>query len=190
MKKKRNVIETFKAEHDGQVVTVERLKPKGPKKVRNKPRSTSICPECGSILKVGEHGSWECTGNQLEIWINQFYQYQRLNDDKKIEFLSKISDQSRFEYLFGRWEHSQEEDGPDFDCGYTNKLYPPHSASKLRLPDPIFCKFLERRLGRKLTEEELYGEDHVYFYAGQYISKPRKGAKKIRIPKITFPDDC
>lgn len=188
--KRKSFVEEFQSEMQGQTVTVKRLRPKGKKKSRTKPRNTAICPECGSVLKVSEHGPWECTGNQLEIWISQFSHYQQLGDLEKQEYLTEISDLPRFEYLYGRWEASLEEENAEpFTCGYTNDMSLPISSMKISLPDPLFVKHLEKRIGRKLTEEEKHNEEPLWFSGGMYIAKYKKGAKKVRIPKIIFPDE-
>jgi hypothetical protein len=185
----RTIVDEYITDFEGQEVKVKVVKPKEKVKKINRRRLTDICPECGSKLVVNKMGAWECTGNMLKTWENLLDRYYKADDRKKIEILSKISDVGKFEELSWRWEASMEKDGPEFSCGYTNRLYPPIASNKSRLPDPLFVKRVERQIGRKLTEEELIGESELWFYKGQYLTKYRKNAKKVKIPVVTLPDD-
>lgn len=182
-------INEYTTEVDGQEVTIKVVKPKEKVKKLLRKRETAICPECGSKLLINNVGAWECSGNMLKIWETTFNKYHAADDEKKVKILATISDVGKFEELYWRWAASIEEDGPEFNCGYTNRLYPPIASNKSRLPDPIFVKRIERQIGRPLTEEELIGEESIWYYRGQYFVKFKEGASRVKIPVVTLPDD-
>jgi len=189
MKKDRRVIDSYETEYLGQKVTIKVGKPKEKRKQINRPKNVTTCPECSSTLILNNIGVWQCTGDQLKQWENQFYKYSKLNEDDKVEFLKSVSDTGKFQYLFGRWEYSQESDSQGFNCGYSNNINLPLPNSQSKLPDPLFVKHVERKLGRPLTEEEKWGEGDIWFYKGQYLNKYRKNSKRVKIPIISIPRD-
>ncbi len=189
MKKDRRIIDSYETDYSGQKITVQVVKPKNKVVQKNRPRNVTSCPECNSTLILNNLGVWECTGDQIKQWDSQFRKYARLDEDGKVEYLKSVSDTGRFEYLFGRWEYSQELEEVSFDCGYSNRIHLPLPDSKSRLPDPLFVKHVETKIGRPLSEEEKWGEHDLWFFQGQYFTKYRKNARKVRIPIITLPDD-
>lgn len=187
MRKKRTVIET-EAQIEGQTVTVKTFPGKAKRKVRNARPLSSSCPVCLSVLKLNDIKVWECTGNRLVFWEKEFSKYNTLTDEKKLEYLNKVSNTSRFYELLDRWNYCQET-SELFDCGYTNEILPPMGIMQIRIPDPVFVKGIEKKLGRGLTEEELLGESELYFYAGQVLTRYRKNAKLIKIPFVLLPSE-
>lgn len=171
-------------------VKIKKLKPKGKKRGRNDRTNSLSCPNCLSKLVTNSLGLLECTGDRLKIWEKEFERYYRLDDVKKVEFLKNVSANGNFQELYDRWVYARENELPnEFDCGYSNILFPPSGNVKVRIPDPIFCKRIEQKLGRKLTEEELFGESPLYQYGGRILTEWRKRAKEIRIPFIILPDE-
>jgi len=188
--KKNKILETIESEYKGQKITVKVLKPKEHRVVRSTKRKITSCPNCMSNLILDEVGLWKCTGDKLKVWEVEFYRYHRAKDKLKVEILTNFSDSGMFLELYDRWAYSQVENEPEeYNCGYTNKTYPPVNHVKVSIPDPIFCGRIEKKLGRKLTEEELLGEHELFFFGGQVLTKYRKGAKRVKIPFIIFPDD-
>lgn len=174
--------------HEG--VKIKKLKPKGTKRGRNDRSNSLSCPNCLSKLTTNSYGVLECTGNRLKIWEKEFARFYKLNPEEKVEFLKNVSSNGTFQELYDRWVYASENDKPsEFECGYTNTVFPPNGNVKVRIPDPIFCKRLEKKLGRKLTEEEIMGESPLYFYRGMVLIESRKRAKEIRIPFIILPDE-
>jgi len=174
--------------HDG--VKIKKLKPKGKKRGRNDRSNSLSCPNCLSKLKTNSYGVLECSGDRLKIWEKEFARFYKLTPEEKVEFLKTVSSNGTFQELYDRWVYASETGKPDeFECGYTNTVFPPNGNVKVRIPDPIVCKRLEQKLGRKLTEEEIFGESPLYFYRGMVITEWRKRAKEIRIPFIVLPDE-
>ena len=191
MSKKRNdVIGEYDLNYNGQTVKVKKLKPKDRKAAKHARRAVVSCPNCLSSIRVNDVGVWECTGDRLQTWVAEFSKYNSLSNEKKIEYIKGVSADSQFLELYDRWVYSVTVNNPDeFNCGYTNKMFLPISTVKVRLADPIFVKHLEKKLGRKLTEEELRGEHELWFYNGMYLKKFKKGAKRVRIPHIVLPGE-
>lgn len=189
--KMRNVISEKQIEIDGQKVTLKKLKPKDKKREFNDTRhSITTCPNCMSRMTLDELGTWECSGDKLRVWESEFVRYRALDNEKKIKYLTDLSNSSRFLELFDRWEYAYNSDGKEaFDCGYTNTLFPLNGSVQTRIPDPIFVKILEQKLGRPLKEEEIHEEEELYFYAGNVLTKYREGAKVIRIPWVILPTE-
>lgn len=187
---KSNVISETQIDLDGQQVKVKKLKAKAKKRGRNDRSNSLTCPNCLSKLITNSIGLLECTGDRMKIWEKEFERYYKLDDEKKVEFLKNVSANGNFQELYDRWVYARENELPnEFDCGYSNVLFPPSGNVKVRIPDPIFCKRIEQKLGRKLTEEELYGESPLYQYGGRILTEWRKRAKEIRIPFVILPDE-
>lgn len=109
---------------------------------------------------------------------------------QKISFLSKLTSTSRFEELYDYWKYSVETNQPEeFTCGYTNDIHLPIAQNKQRIPDPLFCKRIEKLLGRPLTDEEIHGDSPLYFYRGKVLTEYRKRAKEIKMIWIILPDE-
>ena len=171
-------------------IPVKKLKPKRKKRGRNDRTNSLSCPNCLSKLVTNSIGLLECTGDRLKLWEKEFERYYKLDDAKKVEFLKNVSANGNFQELYDRWVYARENELPnEFDCGYSNVLFPPSGTIKVRIPDPIFCKRIEQKLGRKLTEEEIFGESPLYQYGGKILTEWRKRAKEIRIPFIILPDE-
>ncbi len=186
---KRKPISKKQVDVAGEKVTVHTYEYSKKKEMRNARSNTSSCPNCLSTLKTNDSGFLYCTGNKLIIWEKDFAKYHAMKDIEKAKYLSKISNTSKFEELYDYWRYAFENNDPaQFDCGYTNNVSLPIGSSKSRIPDPIVCKRLETSLGRKLTEEELYGESPLYSYRGKILTEYKKRAKEVKIPWILLPD--
>lgn len=187
----KSVVRKETIEINGQQITLKKLKPKEKKResydIRN---SVTTCPNCMSRMTLDEVGTWQCSGNRLKHWESEFVKYRRMNNDDKAKYLGNLSNTSRFLELYDRWEYALNSDGKDtFGCGYTNVLFPLNGSVQVRIPDPLFTKIIENKLGRPLTEEELYEEQEIYFYQGRVLTKYREGAKVIRIPWVVLPTE-
>jgi hypothetical protein len=187
---KNKIINTYKEIIDSKEVSIKVVDSSKKSKRKNRSRTTAICPECNSVLKLNNLGIWECTGNELLYWHQEFAKYRIKEEQEKLEFLNTVSDTGQFIDLYNKWINSQELKGVTFDCGYSNRLYPSHSNSKEIIPDPVQVANIEKKLGRKLNLEELKNEQDLWVYGGQYLTKYRKGAKKVKIKYITFPDEA
>lgn len=186
----RNIISESQVEINGQKVTLKKIKPKDKKKefydTRN---SITTCPNCVSRMMLNDKGFWDCSGDRLKVWETEFIKYKGLDNSKKVKYIKDLSNSSRFLELYDRWEYALNSDGETFGCGYTNVLFPLNGSVQVRIPDPVFTKIIEQKLGRKLTEEELYEEQEIFFYAGRILTKYREGAKVIRIPWVVLPTE-
>ena len=175
---------------NGEKAKVKVLKPKLKKRTRHARTTTLSCPNCLSTLKLNGQGLWECTRDKLIIWEKDFVKYHKMTPKQKISFLSKLTSTSRFEELYDYWKYSVETNQPEeFTCGYTNDIHLPIAQNKQRIPDPLFCKRIEKLLGRSLTEEEIYGDSPLYFYRGKVLTEYRKRAKEIKMIWIILPDE-
>lgn len=187
---KSNVISETEVDLAGQKVKVKKLKAKAKKRGRNDRSNSLTCPNCLSKLITNSIGVLECTGDRLKLWEKEFTKFFKLTPEQKTEYLKNVSANGNFQELYDRWVYAQEQNTPEeFGCGYTNTLFPPMGTVKVRIPDPIFVKRIEQKLGRKLTEEELIGESPLYAYAGRVLTEWRKRAKEIRIPYVILPDE-
>jgi len=148
------------------------------------------CPNCLSRMTLNELGMWECSGDRLRTWESEFVKYRNMDKAKKLKYITSLSNSSRFLELYDSWEYALNSNGKEaFGCGYTNVLFPLNGSVQVRIPDPIFTKIIEQKIGRKLTEEELYEEQEISFYAGRVLTKYREGAKVIRIPWVVLPTE-
>lgn len=186
----RNLIEETTTQIDGETVTLKRFKPKNKKKSKNVRMTVTSCPNCMSSMILNSDGFWECTGSRLRLWEDEFNKFSGLTKEKQVEYLTTLSSYSRFVELYDKWKYSIEVGVPEeFNCGYTNIIYPPNGTVQVRIPDPLFVKRIEKKLGRPLTEEELYGESELYKYGGKILTQWRKKAIPIRIPWIVLPSE-
>jgi hypothetical protein len=175
---------------DGKSVQVTKLKPKKHRSKKHARHTITSCPNCLSTLKLNTFGVWYCTGDRLELWTGELEKYSRMNEQRKQDYLSSISEVDKFLDLFERWQYINERGiRENFNCGYSNEVYPPVSRVKSHLPDPAFVKSLERRMGRKLTEEEKANESELWEWNGVISDIKKKGAKRVRIPWINLPED-
>lgn len=152
--------------------------------------SDTICPCCSSRLVVNEVGVTECSGDRLKEWELSFLQYNKLSDEDKRKYIILQANSEQFVDLYEKWNIIDEKTGfrATFECGYSNKLANPISRFRTSLPDPVLVKRIERSLQRELTIEEKHGESAIWFREGAYSDKYKKGAKRVRVPQIIFPD--
>jgi len=188
---KNKVISTFTIVIEGKEITSKKFEFKKNKKNSYKSiNSGSSCPNCFSKLKVDSEGHLYCTGDRLIYWESEFISYKNMNDKQKIKYLDGLGNNSRFLELYQGWECALNSNGEEiFTCGYTNKIFPLLGNADVRIPDPLFVKTIESKLGRKLTEEELHEEQLIYFYAGNVYDKFKEGAKVLRIPWVIIPKE-
>jgi len=176
---------------EGQSYTVKQLKPKPKKRdvyvTRN---TTTSCPNCSSTMKLNALGLFECSGDKIRIWEPDFVRYRQMSNEQKVKYLADLSNSSRFLELYDRWDYASSTEGEEeFNCGYTNILFPLTGTSQVRIPDPMFTKILEQKLGRSLTEEEIYGESELWAYQGAILTSWRKNARIVRIPFVILPNE-
>lgn len=189
-KKNRNIISEYESEYNGQTVTIHRMKPRE-KKILNSSRSNLIsCPNCLSKLGLDEGGLQKCLGERLLIWDLEFAKFHALDKEKQLAYLQNISFDSTFMELYDRWAYSLINPDDPFSCGYTNKIFFPIPSCSVIIPDPCQVKRIEKKLGRKLTEEEVFGEKELFFHRGGIFEKYREGAKTVKIVLLRFPEDC
>lgn len=186
-----NKLKEKKITIDGKSFTVKQLKPKAKKKdiyvARN---TTTSCPNCLSTMKLNSLGLFECSGDKLRVWEPDFAKFKNMTAEQKSKFLADLSSSGRFVELFDRWDYALSTEGKEeFNCGYTNILFPLTGTAQVRIPDPLFTKKLEQKLGRPLTEEEIYGETELWSYQGAILTSWRKNAKPIRIPFVILPNE-
>jgi len=172
-------------------IKVKKLKPKQKKKQFYAARNTiTNCPNCLSTMKLDRLGLWECSGDKLKIWEPDFVRYKSMDEQEKLKFLSNLSNSGRFLELYDRWLFAYNSDSAEpFNCGYTNVLFPLTGTAQITIPDPLYTKILEQKLGRPLTEEEIHGESELYSYKNKVLTEWKKGAKLIRIPFIILPNE-
>lgn len=189
-KKPRNLLKQYKTTYDGSEVTVNVLKPRHVKGVNHARRSNSHCPNCNSTLIVNENGLYECTSDKLAHWDKEFFKFYMMLPNEKVDYLTKISKDSMFFDLYDKWVYARENNSPDdFNCGYTNNIFLPIASNKSIIPDPCYVSFLEKRLKRPLTEEELRNETELWIKGKRVFTQYRKGAKMVEIPYILLPDE-
>lgn len=190
MKPKKNLIEETTTEYNSEKVTLKRFKAKEKRRTRNARSTTTTCPNCLSTLKLSKQETWECTGDRLKLWEEQFIFYSKMTTEEKVKYITGLSHYSKFLELHDKWIYATENDLPDeFNCGYTNIIYPPNGTTQVKIPDPLVVKRIEKKLGRKLTEEELLGESDLYWYGGQVLTEWRKRATPIKIPFVILPSE-
>jgi hypothetical protein len=191
MKRKiSNQIDAGIVEINGQSVPLKKFKAKKNKRMKNVRHTITNCPNCLSSMRLNAHGSWECSADKLNVWEKDFIAFSQLGDKEKGEYLLGLSNYSRFIELFDKWKYSQDNNAPEeFNCGYTNTMYPMIGTASVRIPDPLVVKRIEHKLGRPLTEEELIGESELWAFGGRILTEWRKKAKQIRIPYIILPSE-
>lgn len=188
---KRNLISEYQADVDGQRVTVKVYKPKDKKVASYGRANVTTCPNCLSALKLNESGVAYCTGDKLTYWLNEFAKFELMSDEQKVEYIQSISDYSEFLNLYDRWKWTNESETKEiYNCGYTNKIFLPIATCNVIIPDPVKVAHIQGKLGRQLTEEEMFGEAELWEFGGSVYEKFRKGARKVKIHLIRFPQDC
>lgn len=191
MKKNKNLLKQYKSTYNGQEITVDVLKPSAKKEINVARSNTLICPNCLSKLTLDTMGNQQCSSSQLKIWEAEFLKFSLLDDTNKTIYLKNISYDSMFLELYDKWAYSVATSSPaEFNCGYTNKIFLPMPNCQTTIPDPIQLCIIERNVGRKLTEEEIYGEKELYYNQGVVTEDFTKTSKKLKIRLIRFPEDC
>lgn len=191
MKKKKNLLKQYKATYNGQEITVDVLKPSLKKEINVARSNTLICPNCLSKLTLDTMGNQQCSSSQLKIWEAEFLKFSLLDDTNKTIYLKNISYDSMFLELYDKWAYSVAANTPaEFNCGYTNKIFLPMPTCQTTIPDPIQMAIIERNVGRRLTEEEIYGEKDLYYTQGVVTEDFTNTSKKLKIRLIRFPEDC
>jgi hypothetical protein len=190
-KSKKNVIAEYQEQIEGKAVTIQKFKPKDKKAVSYGRANTINCPYCLSHLTTDGGGIQQCSGNKLEFWDKEFNKFTKLNEHLKRKYIETISEESQFFELYDRWTFAQvPENEEKFNCGYTNKIFFPMPSGNVTIPDPVRVAHIEKKIGRSLTEEELYGESELWQFGRQILKEYKKGARKLKIALIRFPGDC
>lgn len=194
MNLKKQAIATIEQKGDDTLydgVVIKKFKARRTKEKTHARRTNPICTNCLSSLVVSGEGKYECSGDRLKIWEKEFLAYTKMSDKEKIRYLMAFSHPDLFEELFEKWSY-KEGDGhrPNFECGYSNKIYSLINPLRVMMPDPILVKKIEKSLGRKLTEEELYGEKDIFREGKTYFEDYKKGRIRAKITLIYFPDGC
>ena len=191
MKKKKNLLKQYKSTYNGQEITVDVLKPSIKKEINISRSNTLICANCLSKLTLDINGNQQCSGNQLKIWEIEFQKLSSLDNAGKAAYLKNISYDSMFLELYDKWAYSIATNAPaEFNCGYTNKIFIPMPNCQTTIPDPIQMTIIEKNIGRKLTEEEVFGEKELYYTQGIVTDSFTNTSKKLKIRLIRFPEDC
>ena len=160
------------------------LKPKRGKVGQNVRSNDRTCPNCLSSLKVTIDGSWECSGNRLKFWEQEFLRFESVSKDEKEVFLKNFSNADKFKEMSEEWSKNKE-----LTCGYNSKLFYPDNNYSTQIPDPIVVKRLEREMKRALTEEELVGKKTLWTLNGEYLTEFKEGAIIVDIPMLNFPEE-
>jgi hypothetical protein len=190
MKRQKNLIEETSVVINGEEVNLKRFKAKSNKRGNNARSVLNFCPNCMSSMRLNKDGLFECTGDKLLLWEGDFQRFSKLEPEDKAKYIGNLSDYGRFVELYDKWLYSVQQNNPaEFNCGYSNVLYPSHGSVQIKIADPLFTKRLEEKLGRPLTEEELIGESELFMYGGRVLTTWRKRAIPIKIPWITLPSE-
>lgn len=177
----------FKKRFIPESISVEKLKSKKKRNMKNYRKIENTCPYCISKLAVNKGGLLYCTGDKFRVWEQAFSEYDKAKPNAKLKIIEKYSrNLTLFLDLHDRWSYANAEKEP-FNCGYTNTLFNPVSSFDCTIPDPIVVGNIERHLGRHLTEEERMGEDKIYYKQGAYFTEWQPKSKEIKIPILRFP---
>lgn len=160
------------------------LKPKRRKAATNARSNNRTCPNCLSSLRINRDGSWECSGNRLKFWEEQFIKYQSTPKDEREVFLKNFSNVDKFKEMNDEYRKTKE-----ISCGYNSKLFYPDNNYSTQIPDPMVVGKIEKGLKRLLTEEELVGKKVLYSLNGQYLTEFKEGASIVEIPLLAFPEE-
>jgi hypothetical protein len=189
--KSKSIEFQYTEEIEGKSVTIHKIKPKAKKGISYGRPNYNICPYCNSKLDIDSAGLQKCSGDKLEFWQKEFIKFSKLGDNAKVKYITTISEESQFFELYDRWTFAQiPENEEQFNCGYTNKIFFPMPSGNVTIPDPVRVAYVEKRVGRPLTEEELYGESELWQFGRQILKEYKKGARKLKIALIRFPGDC
>jgi hypothetical protein len=165
-------------------INLQTLKPKRRKVGNNVRTNDRTCPNCLSALKVSTDGSWECTGNRLKFWEEEFKKFDLTVENEKENFLKNFSNPIKFLDMKDQWMKNRE-----INCGFNSRLFYPNTGYSVQMPDPIVVGKIEKGLKRTLTEEEIAGEKSLFKLDGVYLTEYKEGAERIDIPMISFPED-
>lgn len=190
MKKYRNEIAEYNDVYEGQQVTVHKIKAKDKKVINNTRSNFSNCPNCLSKMILDENGLQKCSGDRLVTWELEFDKFNALDKSAQGEYLKNISFNSTFMELYDRWVYAKSNPDDPFSCGFTNHIFFPIPSCTVIIPDPAQVSRIEKKLGRKLTEEEVLGEKELFEFQGSIFEKYRKGARTVKISMLRFPEDC
>jgi hypothetical protein len=190
MKKNKNIINEYEDDYNGQKVIVHKFKSKKNKIVNITRSNFAVCPNCLSKMVLDNKGFQQCSGDRLVTWVKEFQTFKDLDDIKKVNYIKNLSHDSMFLELYDRWHYSQSNPEDIFNCGYTNQIFLPIPNCSVIIPDPTQIKRIEKKLGRKLTEEEIFGEKELFAHRGGIFEEYRDGARIVKISLLRFPEDC
>lgn len=127
-----------------------------------KKKKTSRCPECGSTLEALD-GFIRCTGDLLQsVYPILFRELDCMSERQQTERL--MCHTKVIKVMYDRWQYRDPitKDRPQFCCHYDpNKKFNPISDGNIRIADPAQVKIAEKILGRKLTEDEYFGDVEI-----------------------------
>lgn len=136
-----------------------------------------ICKNCYSTIKIVDTNR-VCSSDNLNHWNKEFIKFHNLDNKNKLEYLKSIAYETKFLELYDKWEYCKNS-LEEFTCDYTDtNIIEGNVGLKNSIPDPIYTHLLEKKLGRKLTEEELIGEKDLLI-----------NGIKIEIPFISLPEE-
>ena len=136
------------------------------------PRSLlNFCPNCSSRLTVNENKETVCSGDKLDFLKKEAAAFITMNNDERIKYLSDLDNPSRFLELVNI-------NTGDVSCSFNNRISHTMADNSVLIPDPMAVTRLERKLSRRLTEEELEEGHEFYLDSKLYL-----------LPFVRFPDD-
>ena len=134
----------------------------------------NICPNCYSKLLV-EDGELFCSGSKLKYWTIEFGKYENFSKTEKAKYLiDMIENTDSFLYMYEKWKTEKE----NFSCDFVNQPFLDIFEKQNLIADPLQVKSVERKLGRKLTDLELFGEQAIVIDGSIVVIK-----------KVNFPED-
>ena len=165
-------------------IDVQQLKPKRRRIGKNVRSLNHTCPNCLSTIIINDLGQWQCTGDKLKIWTQEFSKYKKMTDRQKEQYLLTLDNKDKFLEWFQQKE---------LQCGWTSAVQKQENTYSIRIPDPMAVGRLERSLGRTLEGEDLE-EGKLYYrklYGGKfcYSEQQHEGWHPYLIPRVSFPDD-
>lgn len=140
------------------------------KRMKNARLVSVFCPNCFSTLDVQVNGSKSCSGDKLKFWKEEAEKFLSLEEAERQAYLNALSEPDKFLQIVANKD--------DLKCEYSSNITGVSSSYSFRIPDPLAVSSLEKKLKRKLTEEDLQ-EDKEFIID----SKPYK------LPFVNFPED-
>lgn len=125
---------------------------------------------------ITEDDSLVCSGDKLKVLEKSFIDLLETRDHEKW-LADNVTDKTKFLHLYRRWKEAKKDDST-FNCGYSSTIFNPLPDTRITMPDPMQVARIEKRLKRKLSEEEKAGEDEIYL-----------NGTLVVINKVVFPDD-